>query len=242
MCETKEDIEQALADTLITRFILAESLELSHGPLFDLLGYHVGTEAGQQILEGTFVPPQGTSEATCLIVDEIGRTWPMMRDGRVDITVTKEDYQYFWQRIRERTSSSFSGIHYGHYKACSHLNLLSEIHDLKISLISKTRATPEQWSCDLNVMLEKLAGVALVTKLRATLLMEADFNFHNRIVFAKRMLDNLFPIFPKISLFWEMSDLVLNSGIVQNKKFRNFRLYLPLPKISGNSYFGNFPN
>ena len=38
--------------------------------------------------------------------------------------------------------------------------------------------------------MEKLAGVALVTKLRAILLMEADFNFHNRIIFAKRMLDN----------------------------------------------------
>ena len=38
-------------------------------------------------------------------------------------------------------------------------------------------------------MLEKVAGVALVTKLRAILLMEADFNFHNRLIFGKRMLD-----------------------------------------------------
>ena len=37
-------------------------------------------------------------------------------------------------------------------------------------------------------MLEKVAGIALVTKLRAILLMEADFNFHNRLIFAKRML------------------------------------------------------
>ena len=37
-------------------------------------------------------------------------------------------------------------------------------------------------------MLEKVAGVALVTKLRAILLKEGDFNFHNWLIFGKRML------------------------------------------------------
>ena len=38
------------------------------------------------------------------------------------------------------------------------------------------------------MMLEKIAGVALVTKLRAILLMEADFNFHNRLIFGDCMM------------------------------------------------------
>ena len=38
-------------------------------------------------------------------------------------------------------------------------------------------------------MLEKIAGVALVTKLWAILLMEADFNYHNRLIFGSRMMD-----------------------------------------------------
>jgi len=38
-------------------------------------------------------------------------------------------------------------------------------------------------------MLEKIAGIALVNKLRAILLMEADFNFHNKLIFGKQMLD-----------------------------------------------------
>ena len=38
-------------------------------------------------------------------------------------------------------------------------------------------------------MLEKIAGVALVTKQRAILLLEADFNCHNKLIFGKRMLD-----------------------------------------------------
>ena len=38
-------------------------------------------------------------------------------------------------------------------------------------------------------MLEKIAGVALVAKLRAILLIEADFNFHNKLIFGQRMME-----------------------------------------------------
>ena len=34
-----------------------------------------------------------------------------------------------------------------------------------------------------------IAGVALVTKLRKILLMEANFNFHNKLIFGKRTLN-----------------------------------------------------
>ena len=38
-------------------------------------------------------------------------------------------------------------------------------------------------------MLEKIAGVALVAKLRAILLIEADFNFHNKLIFGQRIME-----------------------------------------------------
>jgi hypothetical protein len=38
-------------------------------------------------------------------------------------------------------------------------------------------------------MLEKTKGVIQVDKLRAILLLEADFNFYNGLMFAKRMMD-----------------------------------------------------
>jgi hypothetical protein len=39
-------------------------------------------------------------------------------------------------------------------------------------------------------MLEKTLGVTLVTKLRAILFMEGDFNTTNKIVYGTQMLDN----------------------------------------------------
>ena len=40
-------------------------------------------------------------------------------------------------------------------------------------------------------MLEKMFGCTLVAKLRAILLMEADFNFSNKLVYGVRMMNNV---------------------------------------------------
>jgi hypothetical protein len=39
-------------------------------------------------------------------------------------------------------------------------------------------------------MLEQTTGVSLVEKIRAILLMEADFNFMNKVIYGDRMLSN----------------------------------------------------
>jgi hypothetical protein len=46
----------------------------------------------------------------------------------------------------------------------------------------------ERWKEGLMCILEKLPGNCLVTKLRAILLTEADFNANNKIVFGERMM------------------------------------------------------
>jgi hypothetical protein len=48
----------------------------------------------------------------------------------------------------------------------------------------------DRWMRGLSVMLEKIVGCALITKLRSILLMEGDFNAANKIVFCQRMIDN----------------------------------------------------
>ena len=49
----------------------------------------------------------------------------------------------------------------------------------------------ERWLRGLSVMLEKTLGVTLVLKLRAILLMEADFDATNTIVYSDRMMTNV---------------------------------------------------
>ena len=187
-CATKETVEEAIHGEISPRFSRAKSASMCNGPLFELLGCNTDTEAGAQILEGIFALPPGTDPATVIILQEIARIWRLMGEGEVNIIITKEDFKHYWGRIKKRTASSYSGRHVGHYKAAAHSEYLSEVHARTLSLITKTGATPRRRSRGLSVMLEKIAGVALVTKLRAILLMETDFNCHSRLIFWDRMM------------------------------------------------------
>jgi len=101
--------------------------------------------------------------------------------------VTVEEYQYYWQRANERISSSFSGLHFGHYKAASFHPRLSALHAAKLSACAKTGVPHARWGTGVNVLLEKIMGNNFVHKLRAICLLEADFNWWNKLV-AKRMM------------------------------------------------------
>jgi len=80
-----------------------------------------------EILEGRFIPPEGTDGPTCMILEEIARIWKRSEAGEVDIVITQDDFQHYWKRANERTSSSYSGLHFGHYKAAAFSDKLSHI-------------------------------------------------------------------------------------------------------------------
>ena len=146
---------------------LAMEAPITSSMLIEQLGYLGDSEIAQQLVEGRYDIPNELDDATALILQEIGRVGIQLTNGEVTIKITPEEFQYFWKRIREGTASSYSGVHYGHYKAAAHSEKLSRFLARKITLISRTRTPPDRWSYGLTVMLEKIAGMALVNKLRA---------------------------------------------------------------------------
>jgi hypothetical protein len=95
-----------------------------------------------------------------------------------------------WKKKKEKTSSSESGLHFGHYIAGADSDLISYCHTLLAYAAVRQGYSPARWEMALSVMLEKTAGVLLVEKMRAILLMEADFNFMNKVIYGDRMLSN----------------------------------------------------
>ena len=61
---------------------------------------------------------------------------------------------------------------------------------MKTSIALQEGIALSHWSNGLSVMLEKMSGVRMVSKLRAIMLMEADFNAANKIVYGNWMLAN----------------------------------------------------
>jgi hypothetical protein len=64
----------------------------------------------------------------------------------------------------------------------------------KITLNARGRCPPDQWGHGLQVLLEKIAGIALVTKLCAILLMEGDFNYMNKWIFGYESINKLYAL------------------------------------------------
>jgi hypothetical protein len=76
--------------------------------------------------------------------------------------------------LKEETSLSPSGLHFGHYIAGADCNYISQFLAIRVSLALKKGIALERWANGLSVMLEKMFGIRLVSKLRAILLMEAE--------------------------------------------------------------------
>ncbi len=175
-------------DHLSKHFHLAYSAPCYQGQLFDDLGFMGDTECSQQILEGTYEYPPNTNIWTKKILQEAHHTFSRMYGVKIATTNSTMDFQQYWKRVDERTSSSFSGVTFSHYKAvASHLMLLS-MHAAYLTVCARRGIPLACWRIGLTVLLEKIVGNSFVHKLRVICLLKADFDWINKIIFAKGMI------------------------------------------------------
>ena len=135
--ESETGIFESVKTHLSDRFRLAFSAPSCSGQLFDDIGYIGDTETTQQILEGTYVFPADLDPATKLLLEEAAITYASMSKEDVANYVSVADFQLYWQRADERVASSFSRLHFGHYKAASFDPALSSLHAAKLSICAK---------------------------------------------------------------------------------------------------------
>lgn len=115
----QEDVERVVREMTQDRFTLADSSPVCNGLLGKQLGYLADTDIAQSILNVTFAPPPETSDATVLVLAEIGRIAAVIRQGGVCLTLLPEEFTIYWRAIKESTSSSYSKVHFGHYKVAA---------------------------------------------------------------------------------------------------------------------------
>ncbi len=145
--------------------------------LGEKLRYLSDEALAKAIITGTYDIPSTLDPATAMILKEIGKLGTKIVNGDSnEIIITPEDFKGFWKKVNEFTSSSMSGVHYGHYKATIQDPQSTNVLALQLTIIARSGIPPESWSVGLQVMLEKIAGLCLVEKLRAIQLYEADFN------------------------------------------------------------------
>lgn len=189
---TRQSVQEAIWNEIHhKRFYLAEGAPICQGNMRGEFGYSAVSPTAKAILDGTYEYPEWFDEATKELCEECARIRLVIPKNSVDTTIKREEWQERWKRAKEETSSSESGLHFSHYKAGAECEYISHLHALITSISLRRGLALDRWSRGLSVMLEKMFGCTLVSKLRSILLMEADFNFANKTVYGMRMLDNV---------------------------------------------------
>ncbi len=92
------------------------------------------------------------------------------------------------EKVDERTSSSFSSVTFSHYKAVASHSMLSAMHAAFLTTYAQRSIPLARWGIGLTVLLEKIVGNNLIHKLGAICLLEVDFNWISKIIFARQMI------------------------------------------------------
>ena len=190
--DTQKDVEHHVQQNLQQRFSLGKRAPLNTGQLLEDFGTLGDTDAVTQLFQGTYNFPPNMDKATEDYLREAARIQQELATLPPIITeVTPEEYISFWSTAKENVSSSKSGRHFGHYKAISSDPDLVELHLTSINHAA-TRGSPLlRWSNGVTVLLEKVAGTKSIEKLRAICLLEADFNWWLKVIFARRMMHQM---------------------------------------------------
>jgi hypothetical protein len=189
---SREEIEGQVQQNLQKRFSLGKRAPINKGSLLCDFGTLGCSDSTNQLFRGEYNFASIDDSYTEDFLREAARI-KLMTDTHTQPTsfVTNEDFIMYWGKANELTSSSKSGRHFGHYKAiCSDKRLVS-LHVNSINMAT-TRGTPlTRWGQGVTVLLEKVAGTAKIDKLRAICLLEADFNWWLKVIFAKRMMQQM---------------------------------------------------
>jgi hypothetical protein len=185
---TKEDIKRVAGQTIEQRYKLAYSAPImSNNKLLTDVGFTGDGEAVLAILAGTYEFPPKTDPWTHLLLTEAAVLFSTLGEDSIEDWVHRQDFQKWWSTARKATKSCKSRLHFGHYKVGVSDNIISQLHATSLNTIREIGVAPDRWRQSIMVLLEKVFGVRLIDKLWAICLLEADFNWLNKLIFAHRL-------------------------------------------------------
>lgn len=170
-------------------FRAAAASPCGHGKIHDQLTFSSLSDEAASLLDGN-IPPDwhGSDELlreflTSFIIPDHIKHLP-----KISTEITSQDVHCGFIKWKERTSTSPSGRHLGHYKALIQNEILLSALTKFLQLILDKGITLNRWCNAVNIMIEKDQGQPKVTRLRIIHLFEADLNFFLKIQWGSRLV------------------------------------------------------
>jgi ribonuclease HI len=181
-------IAKFICATNTRQYNQAESTPFGSGYLKECIGLEASSLHAHEILQGTFIPDPSitTLPETKDIITQLGQ--PLLSTpAPFKNTISAAEFTATYKVVSEKTTSSPSGRHVGHYKAAARDPILSDLHSGMMSIPFQAGFSPKRWRQVTDIMLEKIPGEPKIHKLRIIALFESDYNQANRILFARQL-------------------------------------------------------
>jgi hypothetical protein len=135
---TQEKIEEAISNNIHQKcFFLAEAAPACNGRLRGIFGYNAATVTAKQKLNGKYTYPDDFDKATREICEECARIRLKVPKDSINLSINSTDWKMQWRGKCKATSSSESGLHFGHYISGCSSEQISHFHALKSTLLLK---------------------------------------------------------------------------------------------------------
>ena len=187
-----EEMERIMSENFKSKFYEVYDTPLARAPFIEILGLDGLTEQAEAILTGTCVLPPVIHPDIIEFIEHLKMPPEILQDEPVQTETTPSAFVSFWKKGREKIVSSMSKLHNGHYIASTLSPYLTMILAELASIPWEFGVSLARWRHSLNVALEKIQGVRLLSKLRTIHLLEADVNTGTKLIFAQRMMANAY--------------------------------------------------
>jgi len=126
LVSSQQAMEQALCQSLQSCFTKAHGSPFLHQPLLCDVGFWGCGQAAREIVEGSYQCPLEMDKYTWLFIEAL--QWPALHPDLISSILNMEAFCAHWHKARESTASSYSGLHFGHYKSVAANPGLAHIH------------------------------------------------------------------------------------------------------------------
>ena len=159
----------------------------AEGTMSSVLGQDGDSEACEAILEGDWIPPEGTQPWLREYVKNLKVDDNIQRE-EIITDITSSEYTKFWKKKRENTSTSPLGLHVGHYKVSILNEDIAEVHRIMMVLPFMYGFSPKRWCSSVQLMLQKDPGHPWIHRLRIIELLDASLNAALMILIGRKMI------------------------------------------------------
>jgi hypothetical protein len=152
-------------------------------PTIDELGFLGDTEQVEQILQGSYDPPEGTDRYMQEILKEMcmpSAIWRSLEtDGPISTEIPLAENTAGWKKSKLASAES-SGLTMDHYAVGCEDSILNNVDTLFRQLPYQHGFSPDSWRILTDVEILKKAGVYDVELMRTIQLMHSEFNMNNK--------------------------------------------------------------